>query len=259
MAPPLAARAFFLGDRIDLRGLAAEGVVAHETQPFALPEGGWLFLFRWGAAAMIGGPEEAVPRVLARLRPHVTAPLDDPPSESTVAVPGAAEDTVEPDGTVRLVDTSPARLAVLADALAKSAALAHQEEALGETFDRIEPVLARLRGRGRLGTSTRPLLAVVGEAIAARTRAAARIAPDEKPDLLWDRHDLVRLHLALAEEFELAERSAALERKHELASEAVSMLLALVESRRTLVLEAAVVLLIGIEVVTALYALFAGG
>jgi len=75
-----------------------------------------------------------------------------------------------------------------------------------------------------------------------------------------DREDLKPLMLQalqhlLAEEFELTDRSAALDRKLALIGETVQTLLAMIEARRSRTLEIAIVVFIGMELLTALYAL----
>jgi required for meiotic nuclear division protein 1 len=81
---------------------------------------------------------------------------------------------------------------------------------------------------------------------------------EDKPDVLWNHPDLVRLYLQLAQEFDLQERSAALERKLALVGTTVETVMGLMESRRTLVLEVAVASPIAIEVGTTVYDLFGG-
>jgi uncharacterized Rmd1/YagE family protein len=64
---------------------------------------------------------------------------------------------------------------------------------------------------------------------------------------------LERLHARLSDEYELHERGAALERKLGWIGNTIQTLLSLIQARRALGLEAAVVVLVGIEVVFTLY------
>lgn len=243
------ARAFLLGERLEHReALHANGTLAGEG-----PEAIACFGFRWGAVALIGGTREAQDALLVRLAPHVFHPFDVPAQETATLVFDSAEDSVDPTGAILLRDRTPSRLALVAEELAKSAALSHQEARLAATFDRLEPLVAALMRKGRLGIRSRPLLRAIGEAMAARNRTYARVDPSGKPEVLWDHPELERLHARLAEEFELSERGAALDRKLALVGETVQTLLALIESRRSAVLEIAVATLIAIEVLTTLH------
>jgi uncharacterized Rmd1/YagE family protein len=76
-----------------------------------------------------------------------------------------------------------------------------------------------------------------------------------KPDLLWDHPELAPLHAALAAEWELEERTEVLSGKLEMIREISQTLLDLAETRRSRLLELAVVLLIATEVATTLYSL----
>jgi len=89
--------------------------------------------------------------------------------------------------------------------------------------------------------------------LSARSRATTRVQADDKPDILWDHPELERLFERLVDEFELEERSAALDRKLTLIGETTTTLLTLVQARRTYVVELAIVLLILIEVVKSFY------
>jgi len=249
MQTAITAHAVLLAERLDHRGLPREGAPVHDPVPLATPEGFTAFAFRWGAVVYVGatpGQESAVTEMLA---PRLTAPLAKAVEEVARIVPGAEQDGVDPDGVVRLRDLSVPRLAVVADALAKSAALAHQEALLAEALDRLEPVVATLRREGRLAASSRALQRQIGHALSARSRTTGRVEADDKPELLWDHPELERLHARLADEYELKERSAALDRKLSLIGDTTESILALIQGRRAMGLEAAIVVLVAIEVV----------
>lgn len=258
MAPRrLHARAVFLGERLDLRTLPG-GEGCDMGAALGAPPGVAVYLFRWGAGAIFGAGPDDEAAILDRLRPHVVSPVETVSNERAALVIGAPDDAVLPDGAIGLRDDADFRLTIVAEALAKSAALTHQEATLGRTLDRMEPVIDRMRRRGRLAASPRRLIATVADAIWSRNYAVARVRVDDKPDVLWDHGELTRLNTRLTEEFELAERSAALDRKLSLVGDTVQTLLALMESRRSLVLEVAVAVFIGIELAATLWGLFTG-
>lgn len=247
--PPILARALLLAERLDHRGLPREGAPTADPMPLATPEGMTAFAFRWGAVVFFGADAAQEAAVLDMLRPRLTNPLPRPIEETARIGDGAEQDGVDPDGVIRLVDLSNARLAVVADTLAKSAALAHQEALLAEAMDRLDPIVTALRTEGRLAASTRALHRQIGFGLAARSRTTARVEAEEKPELLWDHPALERLHARLVDEYELKERSAALDRKLTLIGDTTEGVLSLIHGRRALGLEAAVVVLVGIEVV----------
>ncbi len=248
----LPARALLVGERLDLRGLSRAGAGTADPLQIVLPGVAAAFAMRWGAVVLFGADAAAEAAALEALRPRMVNRISPPVEERAVVVLGG-DDAVEQGGTITLAAFDPPRLAVVADALAKSAALSHQEASLAETLDGMDPVVARLKRRGRVGITSRGLLRAVGSALDARSRATARVDADGKPEVLWENAGLNALHARLLEEFELRERAGLLDRKLVLVGETVQSLLQIIEARRSLGLEIAIVTLIAIEVVTTLY------
>jgi uncharacterized Rmd1/YagE family protein len=83
-----------------------------------------------------------------------------------------------------------------------------------------------------------------------------RVEAEDKPDLLWDFPQLERLHARLADEYEIVERSRALGRKLTLINDSVTSLLQVVDTRRAMRLEWAIILLIAFEILLSLYDIF---
>ena len=211
------------------------------------------FAFRWGAVVIFGANPADEAALLEGLGPRVTNPTHNPAEETALIHVGAARDGVDAEGVIQLSDSATERLAVVADALAKSAALAQQEARIAEALDRMEPAVAGLRVAGRLRVSSRALHRQIGHALSARSRNLARVEAADKPEVLWDHPALERLHARLEDEYELRERGGTLERKLALIDGTVQTLLSLIQARRAFGLEAAVVALVGIEVAFTLY------
>lgn len=252
----LRARALLLAERLDHRGLARTEALAADPVALEAPPGVHAFAFRWGALVLFGAAPAEEAALVEALSPRLSGRLAHPVEETALVEAGAEQDSVDAQGVIRLQDLSATRLALVAEVLAKSAALSEQEGQIARTLDWMEPVIAGLRASGRLAVASRPLLRSIGAALSARSRATARIQAEDKPDLLWDHPTLERLHARLADEFELADRSTALDRKLALIGETTSTLLSLIEARRSLGLEVAIVVLVGIEVLHTLYAAF---
>ncbi|WP_165943302.1 RMD1 family protein [Roseicella aquatilis] len=251
----LTARALLLGERLDHRGLGRRGPPLAGPIPLEEAGRGQAFAFRWGAVVLIGAGEEDAASLVATLRPRLLEPLPQPVEERAQLCLDPAEEGPDAMGVIRLRDLSLPRLALVAEMLARSALLSHQETALARSLDRLEPVVARLR-RGRLAASPAGLLRSIGESLAARAHAAARVDTAASPELLWDHPELSDLHAQLAAEWELKERSEALERKLAMIRETSETVLSLIEARRSRALEVAVVLFIAAELATTLYPLF---
>ena len=151
---------------------------------------------------------------------------------------------------------SPERLLVIADVLAKSVVLAHDEREVAKVFEIIEPFAKELADHGRTRRDRKGVMQLIGNALLVQHRVSGRVAIGEKPDALWERPDLERLYARLEDEYELRERVDALNRKLAVVAETADTLADIIDTRRTLRLELIIVALIAFEVVITLYQIF---
>lgn len=253
----LTAHALHLGDRINTTGLDAETLSA---APLAVRVGGGVaVLFRYGVAVLIGVAPDEESAFLQHLRSRIESRLDSPEEETAiVAVAGGAEDQVQPGGPIQLRDVSPERFLIIADVLAKSVVLAHDEREVAKVFEIIEPFTKELAKHGRAWRNRKEMLKLLGNALLVQHRVSGRVAVAEKPDALWDRPDLERLYARLEDEYELSERVDALNRKLSVLAETANTLADIIDTRRSLRLEQTVVVLIAFEIVMTIYQIFVG-
>lgn len=141
---------------------------------------------------------------------------------------------------------------VLAEALAKSISLAHFEEGVRDTFDRIEPWAEALQKRGSGGQQEKDLLKHLGHTILIQHRTVGRAEIQDKPDLLWDRIDLEKYYKRLEQEYDLVERDEALERKLGVIARTAEVILQKVQNDHSVRLEWYVILLIVAELTLSL-------
>jgi uncharacterized Rmd1/YagE family protein len=252
----LTARALLAGERIDTAGLERSDVI--NTVPLAFRNGdGYVVLFRYGVAVLIGLSPIEEDETIRGLGHRIVSPASRVEDETaTIDIGPDQDDQIDPGGAIRVKDLSPARLVVIADALAKNVVLAHQEREVRGVFDIVEPLAAKLAAGGRTPTDRSNMLKVIGQSLLVRQRLTGRVEVEEKPDVLWDRFDLERLHARLADEYELKERAAALARKIDVVGETARALTDLIDASRSLRLEMAIVALIVIEVLFTFYEFF---
>ena len=155
-------------------------------------------------------------------------------------------------GPIQVKDLSPQRFLVVADALAKTVALARDEREVNRVFDVIEPFAAQLAATGRTPFRRRAMLRLIGQALLVQHRVSGRVAVEEKPDVLWDRPDLERLYARLEDEYELQERAGVLKRKLDVIVETAHALTDIIEADRTTRLEWAIIILIVAELIAAM-------
>ena len=228
--------------------------------PLAIRVGktGVAVLFRYGVAVLIGLSPARRKRLLGKLTPRIGGKLERFEEETAiVALASEAEDQVQAGGPIQLRDMSPERLLVIADVLAKSVVLAHDEREVAKVFEIIEPFAKELADHGRTRRDRKGMLKLLGNALLVQHRVSGRVAVAEKPDALWDRPDLERLYARLEDEYELKERVDALNRKLAVVAETANTLADIIDTRRSLRLELIVVVLIAFEIVITFYQIYA--
>jgi required for meiotic nuclear division protein 1 len=256
IAETVPVRALLMGERLDTRAPGHDA--PRDTTPLLLdiPGGGRAVLFRYGAAVLFGAPSDAADRFTTALGARVAGRFAVPErDEVRLVIDPKAERHLDPAGNILLRDASPERLQLVADILAKSLVLAHYEARIADIFDRIEPLAATLREKGRAGATGKVLLRHIGDVLLMQQQMVGRVETAETPELLWEHPELERFYTRLADEYELRERDRALDRKLDIVSRTVETLLGLVQTRSSLRVEWYIVILIVAELLLSTFPL----
>jgi uncharacterized Rmd1/YagE family protein len=247
-------RALLLSDRIDTSNLERDGVVSTVPLTFRYGKEGLVTVFRYGVAVLIALTPAEEEEVLHSLSGRLIRPVV--PREEEIAhivVVPDKDDQILPGGPIALKAVTPEHLVVIADALSKSVVLARDEREVAAVFELVEPFARQLAEKGRTTGGRRAILKHIGNALLVQHRVSGRVAVTEKPDVVWDRHDLERLYARLEDEYELKERAEALTRKLSVIAETAEVLTDIIDTRRSLRLEIVIVLLIAVELMIAGY------
>lgn len=254
ISSPLSAQVLLLGERLDTKRLE-EGVVL-ATAPLIIRAGreGFAVLFRYGVVVLfaLDPMEEAV--FLASLGKLVAQPLPVQGRQAAVVqVEPEGEDRVDQSGTVFIADSSPQRLQLVAEVLARDLVLEHYEKRIAKVFDAIEPLAVSLSRGSLRKLKTKELLAQIGEVLLAEHRMVGRVELLESPEVLWTRPELERLFIRLEREYDLSGRNRALDRKLEVISDTAETLLDLIQTRSSMKVEWYIVGLILFEILISIY------
>lgn len=255
----LSGRALILGERINTAGIERREALSAAPLAFKSGEGGFVAVFRTGAVVLIGLTTAEEDALLESLHPHVVGAVAQRADEEIrVRLSPDGGDHVTPEGVISLARATPEHLLVVADILAKSAALDRDERQVASVFDIVEPWAKRLSETGRPPGGRRRMIRLIGEALMVKARVAGRVAALEKPDVVWDRPDLDRFYGRLEDEYEIRERAEALNAKLGVLGDTATALTDIIDTERSLRLEVIIVALIAFEVVFGLIEFFGG-
>jgi uncharacterized Rmd1/YagE family protein len=247
-------RALLLSDRIDTSNLEHDGVVSTAPLTFKFGAEGYVTLFRYGVAVIMGLTTQEEEQALRSLRSRLIRPIVPSEEEAVlIEIVPEKDDQILPGGPIILKTMTPDHLIVIADALSKSVVLARDEREVAAVFELTEPFARQLAEQGRVAAGRRTILKHIGNALLVQHRVSGRAAVAEKPDVVWDRPDLDRLYARLEDEYELKERAEALAHKLAVIADAAEVFTDIIDTRRSLRLEIVVVILIAVELLIAGY------
>lgn len=242
-----------VAERIDLKLVGELPVIAHAPLTVRLPGGGAVAIFRYGAVSFFNEAQGDRHWLLSTIRDAMSG-QGDPGTEEEMSVEVGQHRTEGMVGDVaHIPDTRIERVQLLAEAIAKSVLLSFYERRLATDFDRAEPLAQDLAEDGRLSASSRELLKTVGSMLLSAHQLTGRAEVMDKPDLLWENPSLESLYARLEGEFELRERTLALERKIATLSKTAETLVEAVRHKQTLRVEWYIVILILVEIALSLY------
>lgn len=254
-------RAWYFDDVVDLKKFRAANphykVLAQDPLVIELEHDRLAVIAKYGTVVFWNfGADSA-----KRLRDEVYAfiadrSFDDRLDDQVPIVVGAERDEVLPN-EVRLAESDTKallpRILVVCEAIAQSVALDHLEHVLAETLQKVVTHLETLRTKGRITFRTREITRTIGFAMTTKNEILGNLSLFDKPDTTWESPDLERLYRALHDDtFDLEDRVNALDRKLAFLQDGVETLLNIIQTRRTLWLEMAIVVLIVVEIVLAL-------
>ncbi len=243
------ARGLLLGERIDTQGLERTDLLATLPLMFRTGEMGIVALFRFGVAVLFGMSPVQEEEIIRSLDGRIIGPFERREQETVqIEIVSDGDEQILPNGSITLKQLTTEHALLIADAIATTVILAHDERSVSAVFDKIEPLARRLAQDGRTPGRRREIMQVIGNALLVQQRVLGLVAVEEKPDVLWERPALERFYSRLEDEYELKERAEILTRKLAVISDTARALSDLIDTHRSLRLEQMVVALILIEI-----------
>ena len=226
-------------------------ITPHEMHQTLQPEGG-IYIYPFGAVVMHDVAPERREAELARLHQARTGLTTQVVREDYSVLEDPAGPIGIHDGMLRVDRLTAARAGVVALTVAQSAAMEYYERIVDQLFVRTGTLVERLEIRGTATIRTRPLHRFIGEAISTRTEVLSVLHLLDKPEATWEDPAMDRIYDDLRAEFDLGDRFTALELKLRSVQESLELLLDVARDRRLVLLEAAIVVLIVMELALSL-------
>ena len=243
-------RALLLGDRIETAGLERKDVLSTVPLAFRAGENGVVALFRYGVAVLVGMSPLEEEEVIGRLDGRVVGAIAIREEESVqIEIAPDKDDQLTPSGIIVVKALTTEHTLLIADALATSVVLAHDEKNVTAVFDVIQPIARELAEHGRTPGGRRAILKHIGNALLVQHRVSGLVAVAEKPDVLWERPALERFYARLEDEYELKERADVLTRKLTVISDSAKAFADIIDTERAARLELIIIILIAVEIV----------
>jgi uncharacterized Rmd1/YagE family protein len=237
-------------ENLSLKDLAAAYPGARRTPHqlgFRTASGGDVYIYPFGAIVfrdIASSERDAELARLGRARPGLTSATvieefsvrEDPGGKAIVSA-----------GRLTIDRLTEERSSVIALIVAQSAAMEYYERIVEEMFARTGRIVDRLEVRGSVPFRTRPLHRFIGTAISTRNEVLSILHLLDKPDEAWDDPGMDRIYDELRAEFDLVDRYQSLAQKLRSVQESLELVLDVARDRRLVLLEAAIVVLIVLE------------
>ena len=246
--------AWYFEDVIDLKRFRAANpqypVVAQDPLIIEIERDRYAILEKFGSVVFWNYSSTAARTLRDEIYAFISdRSFDERIEEQVKVVVGAEKDEVRPD-LVRLVQADVARISIVARAIAQSVALDHLETRLQKSLEALLEYIEPLRTHGRVPARVREIQKRIGWAVSTKHAVITNLTLFDKPDQTWESPALETLYRGLYDEtFDLHDRVQAVNRTLDFLEEVVRLFLDLVQTRRMVFLEAAIVALIVFEIV----------
>jgi uncharacterized Rmd1/YagE family protein len=220
---------------------------------FQPASGGVVFVYPFGAVVFLDVAPEVRTVELQRLaaaRPGLTQAQVLNEELAVRETPDARPDM---DAGVLVVDSlSFARASVVALTVAQSAAMDYYERIVDQMFVETDRLAGELERVGTMPMRTRHLAKFIGATVGTRAEVLSILHLLDMPDAAWDDRGAERIYHKLRAEFDLVDRYQSLELKLKSVQDTLEVITDVARDRRLVMLEAAIVLLIILEIVLSL-------
>jgi len=219
-----------------------------------LGENQWAVIYKFGGVVCFGLNDLETKELFDEITPAFVEPLSNIESETLLLEIGSENDRLE-DDSLFLKELDIEHVLMIADIMGKCVMLSRYEYDITNVFTKIEPLAAKMVN-GKIKFSGKELLKQTGAVILIKQKMVGGVEVREKPEVLWENPELEKIYLKLEDEYEIIERSLALDKKLELINDSTNSQLELLHNKHSLRVEWYIVILIVVEICLTLYEMF---
>ena len=227
--------------------------VGKTTLVLRYSDGTWAVAHDFGVVVFFGVERAEREAVMKRIVSECEAESRPPVSESFKVelepgqLPSAKFDRVVlPELDARSVE-------LIALAVGQSVGMEYYEDNVDVLVSQLERASRRLAETGRLSDRNRELLRFIGRGMATRTQVVHTLALLDAPAIAWDDEPLDKLYRDLRISFAIEDRYRALDQKLKMIQDNLELMVDLAQHNRSVLLEVAVIALIALEIVLAIF------
>jgi len=211
--------------------------------------------FEFGALVFVNVGAEERARVIGAVLTKVAVDEPHAPLEEDFVIEtreGAPQHGVVEFDRVTIPELTAGAVDVITLLLAQSVCIDYYEEDVREILRQLDRHVDRIKTTGRLPESSKTMARFVGAAIDTKNQVVESLSVLDKPLVTWENEALDKLFRDLRTLLEIEDRFRALEYRLRTVQETLELFIDLGQTRRMLILETTVVVLILIEVVLGL-------
>ncbi|MCB0416592.1 MAG: RMD1 family protein [Bdellovibrionaceae bacterium] len=260
-APPveITITAYHLYDHLKLKPLVGIlsgkliGSSPRELQ-FKYGKDSYLFIYRFGSLVFVNVDPGLAVQEMKRIANLIGEPKRIPPTESYDVRLGNKTDVEFEYAQVKKMTKDTLRM--IAMTLGQSAALELMESRTETMLEDSAKLIEEVSKRGRVPNTNKHFVRMIANTASARQDIVSNLAVMDAPEETWESRSLESLHRDVQYNFEIELRSRILDRKLVLIQENIELLADLSSTRRGLLLETLIVVLIVIELGIAFFDFF---
>ena len=218
------------------------------------PEGGRMFFHSFGAITFWNVSSKQIGTELQKAAADLGVTSSETAASEVFNVHESIDSKPKAEFNHFIVDIlTKERAEVIAMTVAQSVTMEYYEKLADGIWSKVSNYISDLRRRGNVGPSPLKLHPVIAEAISIRSSVVGVMHLLDRPDLIWTDKEMDAVYSDLRSSFDLNERFQAMEYKINLLQDSLELLIEMARDRRLFWLEAAIVLLILIDIVINLF------